>query len=1378
MKPIFISYRRDDGSDTAQLLQSHLQKMFGEDNVFLDVDTIKAGEKFPDSLKNAVSSAKVVIVMVGNNWKGIDPKGNRMLQEEDWVRKELELALSDEKKKIFPLFVKGATPSKAFDELPASLKPLTEFNIHNLREKEFKQDFLPLIPLIEPHINLADPLKDLPLDLDKYAYPAGSPFKELHYFTEKDARIFFGRGNDIRKLYNKVKNSEVLFLYGQSGIGKSSLLFAGLKPRMENKDWEIAYFRRATGINLAEKLNDYVAKSKDGTKRLVILDQVEEIYTNPDLTLSPEAEAQQLLEAVRHAKDQVHLILSFRKECLAEIKNLFTGLPASEMYLEALEINGILEAIKSITQSEEAKDFYELEFKDAGVPIAIAQLVLSDEAYHAAPFLQILLSKMWEKVEENHPRVFTKDLLDEVKSENLVALVYDQIAAMSEKHKAEAESGMILDILYYFTTPRGTSDTHTYDEIMDHYGDPGIMVLITELTYKYLLSGTISDKGNSRVIRLAHDSLAPIIRELFGQSTLAGQKATKLLDSKRIDIETGNVVEFSKPDISIIDAGKEGMRKWTEKEQAVVEKSRRLIQEYDEELEKINKQLVLKVKEAQEQTQKLQNLVLVAAANEQLTNNPTIAIRIAELAWRKSYNLKPSTQVKKIISKVFYQSIEGKRLFYESNLEHANHVITSSFSPDGKRVVTASRDNTIKIWDSLSGNLILNLTDHTAPVNCAVFSPDGKKIASSSDDNTVKLWDSMSGALIADMRKHKDYVHLVAFSPSGKSLLTASGDKTVKIWDAKFGGLLTDLKGHTDYITFASFSSSGERIITTSSDKTSKIWNAETGELIMDLKGDKEAINCGAFSPDDKKIVTTTFGSSARVYDSNSGELLIELKWQHDDIRSTSPTQNVGSVFFSPDGKKILIASGDINAKLWESETGKLLIELKGHTNIVPRAIFSSDGKRILTASWDNTSKIWDSESGELIADLKGHIDSLNNASFSHDGLNIVTSSFDKTAKIWDLTVVNVIDDLKGHSDSIIDAVFSIDGRKISTASRDHTAKVWDTKSGQIITELNGHTDYVSAVTYSPDGKKILTASADRTAKVWDAEDGKLIWDLKGHNDKVTKAAFSHDGMKILTISDDKIVIIWDASSGKLIKKLKGHKEAVREGYFSDSGNQIITFANENTAKVWDVASGRLTFNLRHNWIVLTAVFSPSTSVDKIGGSKILTGSSDATAKLWDSKTGKLIAKLNGHSAAINIVSFSSDGRFIVTGSADKTAKIWNSDTGELIQELIGHTDYVYHASFSSDSTTVVTSSFDRTAKLWDVESGELIADLKGHTDWVSKSLISPDGKKILTISLDKTLKLWHTPNGIMDWLSKQNIYKLTQKDLENLGIDFIKLDD
>jgi hypothetical protein len=165
------------------------------------------------------------------------------------------------------------------------------------------------------------------------------------------------------------------------------------------------------------------------------------------------------------------------------------------------------------------------------------------------------------------------------------------------------------------------------------------------------------------------------------------------------------------------------------------------------------------------------------------------------------------------------------------------------------------------------------------------------------------------------------------------------------------------------------------------------------------------------------------------------------------------------------------------------------LAELKGHTGWVDSAAFSPDGggTRIVTASVDNTARVWDAATGAPIAELKGHTGWVNSAAFSPDGTRIVTASVDATARVWDAATGASLAELKGHTDSVSSAAFSLDGTRIVTASRDGTARVWDAATGASLAELMGHTESVISAAFSPDGTRIVTASWDKTARVWDS---------------------------------------------------------------------------------------------------------------------------------------------------------------------------------------------------------------------------------------------------------------------------------------------------
>jgi WD40 repeat protein len=596
-------------------------------------------------------------------------------------------------------------------------------------------------------------------------------------------------------------------------------------------------------------------------------------------------------------------------------------------------------------------------------------------------------------------------------------------------------------------------------------------------------------------------------------------------------------------------------------------------------------------------------------------------------------------------------------------------------------------------WRDLRERLI----QHGSTVYSASFSPDGQRIVTASGDETARVWDAATGKPIGEpLKGHEGVVLGAAFSPDGKRIVTASADKTARVWDAETGKPIGEpLKGHEDWVRSPAFSPDGKRIVTASADKTARVWDAETGKPIGEpLKGHEDVVFCAAFSPDGNRIVTASQDKTARVWDAETRKPIGEPLRGH-----TGP---VASAAFSPDGKRIVTASDDKTARIWDAESGKPIgAPLKGHEYGVWSAAFSPDGQRIVTASGDNTARIWDANSGKPIGEpLRGHADHVWSAAFSPDGKRIVTASSDKTARVWD--VAKPIDELKGHADVVYSAAFSPDGKRIVTASLDHTARVWDAETDQPIgVPLIGHEAAVYSAAFSPDGKRIVTTSWDKTARVWDAATGKQIGvPLAGHEDAVWSAAFSPDGKRIVTASEDKTARLWDAETGKQIGvPLIGHEAAVRSAAFSPDGQRIVTASSDNTARIWDAATGKpIGEPLRgHEAAVYSAAFSPD-------GKRIATASWDKTARVWDAATGKPIGEpLTGHEGEIYSAAFSPNGKRIVTASFDNTARIWDAESGKQVGELQGHDGAVWSAAFSPDGTRVVTASEDETARVWTI---------------------------------------------------------------------------
>ena len=620
---------------------------------------------------------------------------------------------------------------------------------------------------------------------------------------------------------------------------------------------------------------------------------------------------------------------------------------------------------------------------------------------------------------------------------------------------------------------------------------------------------------------------------------------------------------------------------------------------------------------------------------------------------------------------------------------------------------------------------VVRITGHTDVVQTAAFSSDGLRIVTASEDKTVRIWDTATGLQLMLLSGHTRRVPSAAFSPDGTRIVTASLDKTVRIWDAATGRQIVLLSGHTGGVWSATFSPDGRRIVTASSDKTARVWDVSTGQQIALLTGHADRVWSAAFSPDGQRIVTASFDKSARVWDAGTGKQIMVL---------SGHTDFVASAKFSPDGQRIVTASLDKTARVWDSVTGQQLMLLSGHTADLMSVAFSPDGGRIVTASLDKSARVWDAATGQQLVVLGGHGGRMTSAAFSPDGGHIITSSYDNIACLWDAVTGQQEMLLTGHTARVWSAAISPDGRRVVTTSLDKTARIWDATTGQQLKLLSGHTNLVASAAFSPDGRRIVTSSNDATARIWDAETGQQIGLITGQA-RMWSATFSPDGRRVVTASDDMIARIWDAETGRQIEVLSGHTGRVLSAAFAPDGQRIVTSSLDRTARIWESATGRELMQLTgHEDVVEYASFSPD-------GRRIVTASDDKTARIWDAATARELIQLRGHEDVVQDAHFSADGGRVVTASADKTARIWDAATGHQIKVLGGLTDLVATAVFSPDGKRVVTAS-GMTARIWDASTPSLDIQI-GWTDAAQFDPLSSEERFRLGLPAAGDVRQW-----------------------------------
>jgi WD40 repeat protein len=1092
-----------------------------------------------------------------------------------------------------------------------------------------------------------------------------SPYKGLAAFedSEVDALLFFGRRRECDAVAANVLANRLTVLYGPSGVGKSSLLHAGVARRLReltaapvvlHDAWAedpvaglIASLRAECGeLGATAGLVDTVAAATQRSGEIhLLLDHFEEyiLYHGLDGPLSAT-----LPELLRRPGLRVNVLLALRDDALSELDEFSGRIP--ELFGNLLRLDRLGRDAGRAAILGPLERFGQLTGDRYKAEDALVEAVLDEASTDAgveAPYLQLVLERLWEHEQaagSHDLRLATFRAMGGGR-----AVIREHVQGALERLTLP-EQEVAARVVRQLVTPSGRKVSHEPSDLAE-YADVEagqLRQLLDTLARERIVRGVNGTPGTPTRYEIFHDVLGPPILAWQAEHELRSERLLARRQRRRLQ----TIVAASFVALAVVAA--------------------------------IAAYALVQRSDARTQARHAHGRALAGRALADIPTNPQVSV---ELALRAA-QLTPGRQT----ADVLRSSLAAMR--ERAILRLGGNIVAAAFAPRGERLLVASSDGKLGLF-APTGRLLAKLP-RQHPLTQAVWSPEAKLFATGALDGRVAVWQVGRDTPVRTISTPSP---VSALSFSSKTLLIASGTH-LRLLDLASGRKRTI--GFRGAVVAAALDPNG-RVFAVSyrsgKGTVTSILDAHTGHTLARLHED--GIRSFAFSPDGRLLATGSRDLTARIWNSRTGKLLHVL-------------QHKGYVLderFSADGKSLVTASQDGAAYLWDVATGQrelLLVGTGGAVGAVNAAAFSPDGSEIATASADRFGLIYYSRDGRLIAPLAGHGDAVTSIGFDPSGRAIVTGSSDGTARLWDALPEGTLEPILQAGQAV--NTFFADQDPVSVAGR--KAEILST-SGRVLRTLSVPGPIT---TWATDGQHLAIADArgdlalaSRTGPPSTGHfpglsalaytDETLLIGFTNGNILVAKSSFYvHAPGRVLSL---------DAAGGRFLVRLARQvrvytgtgtlvstiRTKALQATLSPDGGTVATTRGKK-AELWDASTGRLLHTLGpHGSLVSDAQFSPN-------GRQLVTVSYDHEGRIWSVRTGRLLRTLVGHSFPIRTGSYSPDGHWIVTASYF-TAGLWNAGTGQLVAYLTGDAGLLTGASFSPAGNWILTGSEGGTAGVY-----------------------------------------------------------------------------
>jgi WD40 repeat protein len=498
-------------------------------------------------------------------------------------------------------------------------------------------------------------------------------------------------------------------------------------------------------------------------------------------------------------------------------------------------------------------------------------------------------------------------------------------------------------------------------------------------------------------------------------------------------------------------------------------------------------------------------------------------------------------------------------------IEGHDGVVSAYFSPTGSRLVThgwgksgLSYHDLPRLWSG-DGEPIKSLQGHEGSISYVAFSPDGKLFATASKDGTVKIWNSFDGTEVAVLRGHHAEILHLEFSSDSSYFISTSIDHTARLWRVRDANLLAKLPAMQNIYDYGDLNTAAGRLITGYRDGTVALWDTKSWTIISTVHAHKNGILRTAWSSDNTRFATAGQEGTVRIWDAKNGIQSVVLEGHSGFVRS---------VTFTDDDRKIISTGDDGTARIWDIEDSSHVV-FNAEEEGVADAFLLKDQRRLVTTSSgfvkrDKTIKVWDTSNRTLLKTFHGPLclttlkPDMNVllASISNNGV-LMVSDVDEGREVSRLDGMFV-----GDEANVTACAFSPDGKQVGLGFVTGTARVWEVRSGFLVRTLRGHAGprrfggQIQHISFSPDGKYVATGSVDKTARLSEVKSGLELGVFGGHEDWVTNVVFGPDGKHLITMGGD--VHLWGIEGQPIFSFPKAKLGFAFKADLFDNGRRLL----------------------------------------------------------------------------------------------------------------------------------------------------------------------------------------------------------------------------